>query len=132
MAKKSFWRHPVTVIGAGLLGLYVVGPAVTRALGIGKTKKRRRPDVTVYGAPWCPACMELKADLEAAGIRHAFRDIETDAAADAFVEQASEDGVIPVVVVKGQTILGYDREAIEAALGRSLVPRATLVPGQAQ
>lgn len=118
MPTTSFWRHPATIIAAGVVGLAVVGPRLSEALGIRKRKPKRkaRRGVSIFGATWCPACMKLKEDFEAIGVAHTFRDIDTDKAANEFVMRTSEGGAIPVVTINGQTIIGYNRAAIEEAL----------------
>lgn len=118
--KNSIWSiatHPVTL----LVTAFVIGPKVVGHLREPKKRKKKAlRTVTIYGAPWCPACMQLKNDLESVGVSHTFRDIEEDPQADAFVMQASEEGIIPVVTINGKTILGYDKPAIEEALGMTL------------
>lgn len=118
MPKASFWRHPATIVAAGVVGLAVVGPRISKALGARKRKPKRkaRRGVSIFGATWCPACMKLKEDFEAIGLAHTFRDIDTDKAANEFVMRTSEGGAIPVVTINGQTIIGYNRAAIEEAL----------------
>lgn len=118
-------------VGSGLLGAYVIAPRVAKAMqrkngssgtrsDLGALVPPRPAEVVVYGAPWCSACKMLEADLRAAQIPHTFRNIEQDPEADRFVEEASERGAIPVVTINGQVIVGYRRDAIESALGKSL------------
>lgn len=106
---KSIWREPVVVVGAGLVGLYLVGPAISKALFPKKvTKQRQQNPLTIYGADWCPACVQLKARLDDSGVPHVFRNIDEDESANAFVQATSEEGSIPVIQHRGKVHVGYN------------------------
>lgn len=78
-------------------------------------------DVIVFGASWCGACRETEAFLRARNIPFVERDIEEDPAAAADMRaRAAAAGLhptgIPVIDFRGRIILGFDREALEAAI----------------
>jgi glutaredoxin-like YruB-family protein len=72
--------------------------------------------VTVYTAPWCVYCHMAKEYLS--GKKVAFKEIDVGAdreAAAALVNKTGQMGV-PVIEIGDDTILGFDRERIDAAL----------------
>lgn len=117
---KDTWRHPATILA-------IAGATAVVLVGVTNARRRRKRfqnkgakaldtgGVQLYGAPWCPACMRLKEDLAERQIPFTFRDIDTDKRADTFVMKQSEEGIIPVTTVNGQTFLGYAPDDIENA-----------------
>ncbi|MFH0973963.1 MAG: glutaredoxin domain-containing protein [Candidatus Micrarchaeota archaeon] len=73
--------------------------------------------VIVYSTPTCPYCHMAKDYLKENKI--AFKDIDVsddNAAAKAMVDKSGQMGV-PVIDIDGRIIIGFDREALAAALG---------------
>jgi glutaredoxin 3 len=73
-------------------------------------------EIKVYSTPSCPWCVKVKEYLKEKNI--AFDDIDVTQDAEALntmVEQSGQRGV-PVVDIKGTIIVGFDKDAIEAAL----------------
>jgi thioredoxin reductase (NADPH) len=57
------------------------------------------PDLTVYGAPWCPHCRSTKQFLEAQRIDFEYIDIDRDPSAVATIEKLQNGGrTIPTIV----------------------------------
>lgn len=74
--------------------------------------------VTVYSTPTCPWCHKAKQFLTEQKV--AFKDIDvsrSQKAADELAEKSGQMGV-PVLDINGTIIVGFDREAIAAALKR--------------
>lgn len=72
--------------------------------------------IKVYSTPTCPYCKMAKAYLE--GKNFAFTDVDVSVdgkAAQEMVEKTGQMGV-PVLDIDGEVIIGFDREAIDAAL----------------
>jgi thioredoxin reductase (NADPH) len=58
-----------------------------------------KPDITVYGAHWCPDCRQSKQFLGEHQIPYAWVDIETDKAAEEFVIRTNNGKrIIPTIV----------------------------------
>ncbi|MGF1429979.1 mycoredoxin [Kitasatospora sp. LaBMicrA B282] len=58
--------------------------------------------VTMYSTTWCGYCNRLKSQLDREGIGYQEINIEQDAAAATFVEQANDGNqTVPTVVVVG-------------------------------
>lgn len=82
--------------------------------------------VLVYSTPTCPWCHKAKEFLKQQGVP--FTDINVAAnaqAAEDLVEKSGQMGV-PVLDIDGTIIVGFDREAITAALkrrGKSATPK---------
>jgi glutaredoxin len=78
--------------------------------------------VIVYGAPWCDACHEAMAFLKKRRVPAVEKDIEADPAADkemrAKLVRAGFRGAssIPIIDVGGRILVGFDPQALEAAL----------------
>jgi glutaredoxin-like YruB-family protein len=73
--------------------------------------------VTVYSTPSCPYCIRLKQFLKDNNIE--FEDIDVSANPEAgqkMVDKSGQMGV-PVLDIEGQIIVGFDKEAINKALG---------------
>lgn len=73
--------------------------------------------VIVYSTPTCPYCKLAKQHLKEKGV--AFKDIDVAAdekAAEEMVRKSGQYGV-PVLDIDGKIIVGFDREAIDMALG---------------
>jgi glutaredoxin len=81
-------------------------------------------EIVVYGAAWCSACAEIRAYCKAKGISCEHRDVERDpyALREMDIKLAAAGmsrGSIPVLDVRGQLIIGFNVDAVDAALRRS-------------
>ncbi len=77
------------------------------------------PDVTVYITSWCPYCKKTMAYLDANYIPYTAYDIEQDLDAKAAKEKLTPGYTgIPVTVINGHIIKGYNVEKFERALYR--------------
>jgi len=75
-------------------------------------------DVKVYTTPTCGFCHQAKNYLDSRGIRFTEIDVSRDqAAAREMVQQTGQMGV-PVIVVDGQAVVGFDRPRLEQLLAR--------------
>lgn len=108
-----------------------------------------RPDadstrVAIYTTAWCPYCARLRASLEASAIP--FRDYDVERSLDGQLGfWALRGRGVPVSVVGGEIVYGYDLPKLTAAfdkLGLRLIPARTTpdaddlqagssIPGQA-
>lgn len=71
----------------------------------------------IYSTPTCPYCKSAKQYLESKGIAYEDRDVSTDRrSAEEMIEISGQMGV-PVIVVGDQTIVGFDQDALDKALG---------------
>lgn len=74
--------------------------------------------VTVYSAPWCAFCKMAKNYLDSKKV--AYKDINVDEDQDAAREMVVKTGQagIPVLFIGDETIIGFDRPRIDAALAK--------------
>jgi glutaredoxin-like YruB-family protein len=70
-------------------------------------------DVVVYTTPTCPYCTQAKAFLRERGVPFQERDVAADPAAAAEMVRRTGQRGVPVIVGDGQTIVGFDRPALE-------------------
>lgn len=71
--------------------------------------------VVMLSAAWCGYCRRARAFLQDAGIAHCEYDVESSARGRAlFAEQPLK--VIPVLLIKGDTLVGFNREEIRQSL----------------
>jgi len=79
--------------------------------------------VTVYSTQTCPYCHQVKQYL--AGQSVPFRDIDVsaDAAGAAEMVRISGQRGVPVTVIDGQAVVGFDRRQIDALLAKARRPR---------
>jgi glutaredoxin-like YruB-family protein len=75
-------------------------------------------NVTVYSTLTCPYCRMAKEYLNSRKIQ--FRDINVGADKDAAMEMVKKSGQmgVPVIEINGKLIVGFDRDAIDAALSQ--------------
>lgn len=84
------------------------------------------PSVTLYSTEWCGVCKKAKAWMKSNDIAFTERDVEKDPGAlDDLRKAAEKAGVpfsslarkVPVIVVNGKVLSGFDPGSIKAALG---------------
>jgi glutaredoxin 3 len=75
-------------------------------------------DIKIYTTPTCGYCQMAKKYLSERGIQYTEYDVARDKqAADEMVNLTGQMGV-PVIVVDGQVIIGFDRPKLEQLLGK--------------
>jgi len=75
--------------------------------------------VTIYTTKTCPYCKLAKAYLEGKGVSYEEKDVlENPDALEEMREKSGQAGV-PVLDIDGEVIIGFDKEAIEAALEKA-------------
>ncbi len=72
--------------------------------------------VEVYGTSWCPACVKVRQYLHSKGIPFRDYDVDTDPSARARWAGMAPSRSVPLVVVNGQRMLGFDSAWIQSAL----------------
>lgn len=76
-------------------------------------------DVKLYTSPTCGYCHQAKRYLSERGVKFTEHDISADrAAAEDMIRLTGQTGV-PVIVVDGQVVIGFDRPRLEQLLARS-------------
>ena len=83
-------------------------------------------DVVVYTTPTCPYCRLAKGFLAQRGVPYVERDVAADPAAAADLIRLTGQRAVPVITVDGQAIVGFDRPALERALGAAQSNRPSL------
>lgn len=73
--------------------------------------------VKIYTTPTCPYCKLAKSYMDAQGV--AFEEIDVAADSDAAQEMVKVSGQmgVPVIMVDDQVIVGWNKTALEEALG---------------
>jgi len=73
-------------------------------------------EVKVYSTPTCPYCKMAKQYLSSKGVQ--FKDINVAANAAAANEMVKISGQmgVPVIVIDGQIIVGFDRTRIDSLI----------------
>ena len=73
--------------------------------------------VTIYSTPTCHFCNMAKEFFAEKGIQYTAYDVSTDAAKrEEMIKMTGQLGV-PVIVIGGDTMVGFDRQKIAAKLG---------------
>ena len=79
-------------------------------------------DVIVYSSPTCSYCNMLKEFLSQRGVGFEERDVSRNpTAAQELVNRTGQMGV-PVTIIDGQMIVGFDRARLEQVLGQTQRP----------
>ena len=82
--------------------------------------------VTIYTTPTCPYCRQAKDYLRARQVAFEEKNVAADpSAAEEMVRHSGQRGV-PVLLIDGQVIVGFDRARIDAALASRGAPRPRL------
>jgi glutaredoxin 3 len=77
-------------------------------------------DIKIYTTPTCGYCKMAKKYLSERGIQYIEHDVARDKqAAEEMVNLTGQMGV-PVIVVDGQVIIGFDRPKLEQLLGKGV------------
>ena len=74
--------------------------------------------VKVYSVEWCGPCNKVKKYLETKGIAYEVITV-ADAKEDRdIVQEVSGQRSVPVTVINGEVIVGFDKAQIDAALAK--------------
>ena len=74
------------------------------------------PEVKIYSTPTCPYCKRAKAYLDEKSISYQNIDVSSDQkAVEEMVKLTGQMGV-PVIVINGEVIVGFDKAKIDSLL----------------
>jgi len=73
-------------------------------------------DVKIYTSPTCGYCHQAKRFLASRGVAFKEYDISTDPGADREVRRLTGQMGVPVIVIDGQVVIGFDRPRLESLL----------------
>ena len=77
-------------------------------------------EVKIYTTPTCGYCHQAKRFLSERGVKYTEHDVSRNkAAAEEMVHLTGQMGV-PVIVVDGQVVTGFDRARLESLLGKGV------------
>ncbi len=74
-------------------------------------------NVKIFSTPTCPYCIQAKAYLTSKGISYENVDVSADEAGLNEMMRLSGQMGVPVLVIDGEVIVGFDRTKIDAKLG---------------
>jgi glutaredoxin-like YruB-family protein len=73
-------------------------------------------DVVIYTTAWCGWCTKTRAWLDQNGVDYENRDIEANAAWAAEMHELTGSGGVPVIVIDGEVIKGFNQSKMEQLL----------------
>jgi glutaredoxin 3 len=74
-------------------------------------------EVKVYSTPTCPWCKKTKQFLDTNGISYQdFNVAQDQAARDEMVKKSSQTAV-PVIIIDGEIVVGFNESALKEKLG---------------
>jgi len=112
--KRSLLAAVVLVAAAGI-ALYFATPSARKPIFCDVAVTPQADTVIMLSAAWCGYCRRARAFLQDEGIAHCEYDVESSARGRAlFAEQPLK--VIPVLMIKGDTLVGFNREEIRQSL----------------
>ena len=84
----------------------------------GKQQEKGKMDIRIYTTPTCGYCHQARQFLDERGVRYTEYDVSRDRrAAEEMVSRTGQMGV-PVIMVDGEIIVGFDRPRLEQLLAR--------------
>ncbi|MCA9690217.1 MAG: glutaredoxin family protein [Myxococcales bacterium] len=118
--------YPLQTVARAMFEELAVGEgrssAVTLPPGLEPPEKKpREADVIVYKTEWCGVCKKLIAYLDRKGVPYVAKDVEKDSGAAAELqakagEQGIKTGSVPVIDVRGELMVGFNRARLEQLL----------------
>jgi len=76
-------------------------------------------EVKVYSTPTCPYCRMTRKFLEENSVAYTDLNVADDKTArDEMISQSGQMGV-PVIVIDGETVIGFDQATLKEKLGLS-------------
>ena len=79
-------------------------------------------DVLVYTTPTCPYCNMVKEYLSQKGISYKEYDVSLDQNAASELVNRTGQMTVPVTIINGQTIVGFDRAQLERVFNQGQRP----------
>jgi glutaredoxin len=76
-------------------------------------------EVYVFDTSWCPYCHQLEAMLQQNHIKYTSFDIEKLPQARAYMQQHYHTTAVPVIVIDGRHVLGFNEKLIRQLLSIS-------------
>jgi glutaredoxin 3 len=73
--------------------------------------------VIIYTTPTCQHCKRIKEFLSNCKIEYTEFDVSTDPARAAEMIEKTEQMGVPVIDIDGTCVIGFDKQALEKALG---------------
>src|SRR5262245_34783431 len=83
-------------------------------------------NAVVYTTPTCPYCRMAKDYLAQRGVPFTERDVAADPAAAQELQRLTGQRAVPVIQLDGQTVVGFDRRALDRVLGAAQANRPSL------
>ncbi|MDD5584036.1 MAG: Uxx-star family glutaredoxin-like (seleno)protein [Candidatus Omnitrophica bacterium] len=74
-------------------------------------------EIKIYSTPTCPYCKMVKTYLSSKGVVYTDYDVSSNQTALAEMVKLSGQMGVPVVVIDGQIIIGFDQARIDSLLG---------------
>lgn len=112
--RRSPLAAVMLVVAAGV-GLYLATPETRAPVLCDVAVKPQADTVIMLSAAWCGYCRRARVFLQDEGIAHCEYDVESSARGRTlFAEQPLK--VIPVLMIKGDILIGFNREEIRQSL----------------
>ena len=90
--------------------------AAAKAAAPSATAMSGSHDVVVYTTSWCGWCKKTRAWLDQQGVDYENRDVEANAEWAEEMHDLTGSGGVPVIVIDGEVIKGFDQAKMESLL----------------
>jgi glutaredoxin len=94
----------------------IMAPAPEMGKGSIVAAASTQPQVVLFATSWCPYCAKARSFFRRHGIQYTEHDIEKDAQAYAAYSKLGGGGV-PIILVGGRTVRGYNERELASLLG---------------
>jgi len=86
-------------------------------------------DIIVYSTPTCQYCGMARSYLQGKGLKFIDYDVSKDEARLNEMVALTGQGSVPVLIVNGRVMVGFNRQLVDAALAKQRPPKREEIMG---
>jgi glutaredoxin 3 len=87
------------------------------------------PEIIIYSTPTCQYCGMARSYLQGKGLSFTDYDVSKDEARMAEMVAMTNQGSVPVIIINGRVMVGFNRQVVDAALAKQRPPKREEVMG---
>ena len=87
------------------------------------------PEIIVFSTPTCPYCGMAKNYFKSKGLQFTEYDVSKDQRMAQEMVRITGQSAVPVIVVNGRVMIGFNRDGVEQALAKPKAPKREEIIG---